>query len=137
MQQLLKTLLLLILIVSVNTAFCQQSSSRKSGDDEKVFNVDERMPEFPGGNYAVQAFLEKNFRVPESKRNITASFKIFTEVEIDKTGRVKKPRVIKGAESEMKKEMLRVFKIMPKWKPATLNGKPISMKLIIPFTLST
>jgi len=93
---------------------------------------------FPGGVDSLNRFVIRNFNYPSAyySRNTKGSDnKIISEFTIDESGKVVGPKIIKGINSELDNEALRVISSLPKWLPAIKNGKPISSKYILPIQL--
>ena len=83
----------------------------------------EQLPEFPGGQAAFIDWLTKKLRHPApnsrySQKNVVlASF----VVEID--GSVSNIAIVEPAAPIFNNEVLRVLKLMPKWKPGKIHAK--------------
>lgn len=54
------------------------------------------------------------------------------EFIVDKGGSVKSINIIKSLSDDIDSEVIKVLKGSPKWKPATLNGSPVSVKIVLP-----
>jgi protein TonB len=97
----------------------------------------ETMPEFPGGQEKLAAYLMHTLRMPrEAKlRKITGT--VFVHCMIDAAGNVEAAQVIKGIGHGCDEEALRVVKSMPTWKPGEQMGRPVPVRYSIPvkFTL--
>lgn len=90
-----------------------------------------KKPSFPGGNNAMLQFIAKNLRMPETlygayQQRITVSFCVLGD------GSLADVKVVTECPSEMKQEVLRLVKSMPKWKAAMKDGKPTYEKMKIP-----
>jgi hypothetical protein len=92
---------------------------------------------FPGGNNALFAFIEKNSNLP--KEQIKGNIKVAFITTID--GSICDFRVISGSNDNLENEVIRIFKLMPKWNPAIDNGKIVDcynyMKLVFKKNAST
>ena len=95
------------------------------------------IPEFPGGNDSLNRFININFHYPVSyyKWDSNLGTKIIVAFTVDEKGKVVNPKIIKGINSELNNEALRVVNKMPDWKPATSNGKPVSSIFKLPIQL--
>lgn len=106
-------------------------------DPEKVHEIGgiDIMPHFPGGDPELYKYLKANTHIPEPIRergNIKERVGIV--FIIDKDGSVTSPDIKHGSKyTELNNEALRVVKKMPKWGPGMQNGKPVKVRLIIPF----
>ncbi|MEP7374844.1 MAG: energy transducer TonB [Chitinophagaceae bacterium] len=90
-------------------------------------------PEFPGGQEALMKFLSRNLDTPDElqsgeKKMVRARFK----VDID--GSVSLVEIIETGGNLFDKEVTRVCKKMPRWKPAIQNGQAVPMSYILPVT---
>lgn len=95
--------------------------------------ISEQVPEFPGGQDSLLHFIRKNFSLPPGGDNKQSEIgTIFIQITVDEKGNVKNPFIVKGINPEANKEALRVINSMPKWKPGTINGKPVSQQVNIP-----
>ncbi|MFC0603830.1 gliding motility protein RemB [Winogradskyella pulchriflava] len=91
----------------------------------------------PCFNYTLNSFVYNNFKVPQATLDEAYQGDIQILFEVDKEGAFK---VIyaDAINDELKDEARRVFKMLPKVKPATYNGKPTfvqySLTVAIPLT---
>ncbi|MDX5436701.1 MAG: energy transducer TonB, partial [Pontibacter sp.] len=58
-----------------------------------------------------------------------------TQFRITATGEVEKPSILKSLHPLLDLEVLRMVNGMPAWKPATQNGKPVSMLYTLPIRI--
>ena len=98
-----------------------------------TFIPEERSPEFPGGQEALVRFLKTNLITPEElqvgeKKTVQVRFK----VDID--GTISSVEVVQSGGGLFDKEVMRVCKKMPRWKPAFQNGSNIAVSYILPVT---
>ncbi|AEA43252.1 energy transducer TonB [Fluviicola taffensis] len=103
------------------------------GQDE-VFVDPEEPAEFPGGSVVLKKFIADNLVHPQEA--IDNGYQGICRVQflIGEDGSCKNFIVRNGISDcpNCDKEVLRVLKLMPKWKPGLLDGKPIPMKYILP-----
>jgi len=90
-------------------------------------------PEFPGGMKALQDFLAKNLVTPADletgdKKIVKARF------IVDKDGSVSTVEIDVSGGTIFDKEVIRVCRKMPKWKPAMQNGHPVVISYVLPVT---
>jgi periplasmic protein TonB len=97
-----------------------------------IFDPVEEMPQFPGGDVALQEFLYKNLVYPERPRKMGISGTVYVEFIIDEEGNVTAINIAKGAFSDLDAEALRVVKLMPKWIPGKQRTKPVKVGLRMP-----
>ena len=106
--------------------------AKKEISTEEIYSKVEEMAEFPGGVYKMGKFIQKKFKYPRSARKLGVEGKCFLKFVVDEKGNITNVEVLKGVEgcSECNEEAIRVVKLMPKWKPAKIDGKPVKCYLI-------
>ena len=98
--------------------------------DKAVETELEVMPKF-GDGYGDEfsKWVQENIRYPEGTTNagrVTVSF------TISETGKVTDAKVLRGIDSKLDDEALRVINTSPDWTPGTENGKPVPVRMVIP-----
>ena len=98
----------------------------------KEFTVVETMPQFPGGEAGLHRYLQQNLKYPARARDKGVEGKVYISFSVNKTGQVTNVEVLKGIDSECDKEAVSIIEGMPLWKPGTQQGKPVSVRFVIP-----
>lgn len=93
----------------------------------------EEMPEFVGGNDSLRKFIVKNFNV--SVDNNYKKGKIYISFVVEEDGTLSNIKILKGLSDKLDNEAVRVFSIMPKWKPVKRNGKPCRVAFNYPIKI--
>lgn len=96
------------------------------------FAVVETKPQYPGGDAALLAYIAENTKYPEIAKENGIQGKVFVKFVIDKTGRVTSVTVMKGVDSYLDDEAVRVVKTIPNWTPGKQRGKPVPVNYIVP-----
>jgi periplasmic protein TonB len=111
-----------------------------NGSGEKMVAEDVPMkpssaPEYPGGVEALKKFLGRNLSAPE-ELGLDAGERRMVKVRfvVGKDGVVSIIEVIETGGSIFDKEVVRVCKKMPKWKPAIQHGEPVTATYVLPVT---
>lgn len=94
----------------------------------------EEMPEYPGGDEALLAFLTREIQYPEVARTTGITGTVLIEFVVEKDGSVSNARVKVPLFPECDKEAVRGVMAMPKWKPGKNNGKPVRCYYQVPVT---
>jgi periplasmic protein TonB len=104
---------------------------------DEVFTVVEQMPEFPGGEAAMNEFLDKNLQYPTMAKEQGIQGKVWIGFIVDKFGNVSNVEVLRGIGGGCDEEAARVVSIMPRWVPGKQSGRPVIVKFRFPinFTL--
>lgn len=105
-------------------------SDTVSGEPPVMFA--EEMPEFPGGPDSLNAFLMRNVQWPIGYGCATGT--VLVEFIVEKDGTITHPTISVSLGSAFDNEALRLVSLMPKWKPARTQGKPIRSYYKIPMT---
>ncbi len=106
----------------------------ETADDEPPMMFTEDMPEFPGGDEALMAFLQREIQYPEVARNNGITGTVLIEFVVEKDGRVSNAKVKVPLFPECDKEAVRGVMAMPKWKPGKNMGKPVRCFFQVPVT---
>lgn len=103
-------------------------------DDDKVYTVVEKMPEFPGGTGALLEFLKKNKDYPVIAIENGIEGRVSVSFIVEKDGSISNIEVIKSVDPSLDKAAVKVTQSMPKWKPAEEKGKVVRVKYTLPVT---
>lgn len=103
-------------------------------EDNKIFDVVEQQPSFPGGQGALMQWLRDNMKYPTEAAENGIEGRVIVQFVIRKTGDVSDGRVARGVDPSLDKEALRLISIMPKWIPGKQNGKIINVRYTLPIT---
>lgn len=90
------------------------------------------MPEYPGGSAEMYKFVGMNVRYPEKAMQNDVQGRVVVGFIIDKDGKPVDISIIKSVDPELDAEAMRVAGMMPAWKPATKDGKPVRCKMAMP-----
>ena len=127
---LLSLILLATTVQSQNKNVDSLKSKNKLNHDSINLFVDKE-PEFPGGQDSLFKFLMTNWKYHQDKLCAYPT-RIHVEFIIEENGEVSNIRLLKPIEGTIYTEVVRVFKLMPKWRPAIKNGQPIATKYFLP-----
>lgn len=114
----------------------ETSGTGKIAEEEKpapAFIPFERQPEFPGGIDALRRFLSGNLNTPDeliSGERKTVRIRFW----VGKDGSISALEIDQTAGNSFDKEVIRVFKKMPRWKPAIQNGVSVPVSYMMPVT---
>ena len=83
--------------------------------------------EFPGGQGEYYRYLNNNFEYPFHAAIQGEKGLGIYDFVINKEGSITDVKVVKSVGASIDKTVIQLIKKMPKWKPATLNGSPVSV----------
>ena len=101
-------------------------------DSEKVYDVVEEMPAFPGPPYALYEFLTRSIQYPKEARDKNIQGRVIVTFVVEKDGSISDARVVKSVDPLLDTEALRVVNSMHSWTPGKQNGEPVRVKYTVP-----
>ncbi len=113
------------------------SSSREvfneEAAEEPVFVLVENPPVFEGGDLSKFAtYIQKHLKYPPEAAQAGLEGKIFVSFIVDSTGKVTDIKILRGIDSLLDEEAIRVISQSPKWKPGFQRGKPVNVQFTVP-----
>ena len=105
--------------------------------DDTIYQFVETMPEFienlgKDGEENLPSFLSKNIVYPPEAFQNGIKGTVYVEFIVEKDGSISNAKVLRGVESSLDAEALRVVNLMPKWMPGRKNGNPARVQFTIP-----
>jgi len=106
-------------------------------EEEQIFTIVEEMPSFPGGEAELFKYLGKNIKYPQMATDAGISGVVYVTFVVDKDGKIRDAKVLRGIGGGCDEEAVRVVKSMPTWKPGKQRGKSVTVQYNLPirFTL--
>ena len=98
----------------------------------KVFDVVEEMPHFPGGAAALQAFLSSNTKYPVVAQENGVQGRVTVSFVVERDGSITDVRVVRSVDPSLDREASRVVRSMPRWSPGKQNGSAVRVKYTVP-----
>lgn len=112
----------------------QPKPEPKKEEDNKVFDVVEQQPAFPGGQSALLQWLSQNIHYPAVAEENGIQGRVVVSFVVEKDGSISNVQVVRGVDPSLDKEAARVVKAMPKWTPGKQNGQAVRVKYNVPVT---
>lgn len=100
--------------------------------ENKVFDVVEQMPSFPGGPSALMKYLSENVRYPVVAQENGVQGRVVVSFVVEKDGHITDVKVVRSVDPSLDKEAARVVKSMPSWIPGKQNGSAVRVKYNVP-----
>ena len=98
----------------------------------KVFDVVEEMPSFPGGQGALMSFLNSNIKYPVVAQENGVQGRVIVGFVVERDGSITDVKIMRSVDPSLDREAQRVVKAMPKWKPGKQNGSAVRVKYTVP-----
>ena len=107
---------------------------RMTSMDDDVYEVVEKMPEFPGGIAELMKYLSSNIKYPVEAHKAGIQGRVVVSFIVNKDGTVKDAKIVRSVDKSIDAEALRVISAMPKWQPGYQDGKAVSVRYTVPVT---
>jgi hypothetical protein len=109
----------------------------KNGDtifNLEIENENIEIPQFPGGEQARLNFINKNVKYPVWSRDHDIQGTVYAAFVVNSEGTIGDIKIMRypTGGGELVDETLRLLRLMPAWKPGTLNGKPVQVQFYMP-----
>ena len=105
---------------------------------DDIYDTPETMPEYPGGVEAMIKYMQENINMPEKYKDMDtqATYRVMVKFVVEADGSVTEVETLKPdpSKKDLNDEAVRVVKGMPKWKPGTMDGKPVRVRYVLPVT---
>lgn len=100
--------------------------------EEKVFEVAEQAPAFPGGQAELMKWIQKELKYPSTAAESGIQGRVIIQFIVDKTGNIRDVKVVRTVDPDLDKEAIRVVKAMPRWIPGKQSGEAVSVRFTLP-----
>ncbi len=124
--------LIFFLFLGINT-FAQQDSTAENQSDE-ILTVVEVMPEFPGGQAELMRFISKNLIYPFVAMEKGIQGRVIVGFVVRPNGKITDIKIMRGVDSALDAEAMRVIGLLPDWIPGTQEGKAVAVRYHLPIT---
>jgi TonB family protein len=104
----------------------------KSEVEDKVFDVVEQMPTFPGGQGALMKYLADNIKYPAEAQKNGVQGRVVVSFVVERDGSLSDFQIVRSVDPSIDEEAIRVAKAMPRWIPGRQNGSTTRVKYNIP-----
>lgn len=96
----------------------------------------EVMPQYEGGLEAMMKFIQKKIRYPRVPREMGIDGTVYVRFLVNGDGSVSDVEIIKSVHPDYDKEAMRVISMLPSWKGGSHNGRPVSVRMVLPIKFS-
>lgn len=104
-------------------------------DGEGVFICcPEQQAEFPGGPAEMRRFIAQHLKYPEEQLKGCIQGRVIVKFYVDTLGRVCEPQIVRGIDSALDREALRVVGLFPNFTPGMMNGKKVKTYMTLPIS---
>ena len=104
----------------------------KHEEENKVFDIVEQQPLFPGAPAALMKYLSENTKYPVVAQENGVQGRVTVQFVVEKDGSISDVHVLRGVDPSLDKEAVRVVKSMPRWTPGKQNGITVRVNYRVP-----
>lgn len=90
------------------------------------------MPEYPGGQQALAKFMYSNMHYPDKAQRLGITGLVRVQFTVLPSGKIINARLIKDIGGGCGAEAMRLVSLMPSWIPGRIDGKPASISVTLP-----
>ena len=128
----MKKLIILSLMALFGLTTVSAQKTVVAQKNQKVFDVVEQMPEYPGGIQALFEYLSQNVKYPADAENQKVEGRVIATFIVETDGTINNVEVVKPVFPSLDAEAIRVLQGMPKWTPGKQSGKEVRVKYTVP-----
>ena len=92
--------------------------------------------EFPDGVAAMMQFVRDNMKYPKDCEKEGICGRVVAAFVVETDGSLSNLEVLQSPDERLSKEVVRIIGLMPKWRPAIRDDKPIKMKYTMPVSFN-
>lgn len=104
----------------------------KHEEENKVFDIVEQQPLFPGGPAALMKYLSEHTKYPVVAQENGVQGRVTVQFVVEKDGSISDVHVLRGVDPSLDREAVRVVKSMPRWTPGKQNGITVRVNYRVP-----
>lgn len=98
-----------------------------------VYNRAEIMPSYPGGEKALEKFIQSNVSYPTLALDNGAEGTVLLSFLVDEAGKIYTPTTVsKKIGSGLEQEAVRLVRLMPTWNPGQIKGRNVKTRFTLP-----
>lgn len=128
----MKKFLIMALMALFGLATVSAQKTVVAQKNQQVFDVVEKMPEYPGGQAALFEYLSTNIKYPADAEKQKIEGRVLVTFVVNTDGSITDIEVVKKAFPSLDAEAVRVISGMPKWTPGEQKGQKVRVKYTVP-----
>lgn len=128
----MKAMVLIVLMAALGFLTGNAQKTVVSQKNEKVYDMVEQMPEYPGGMPALIEFLKSNIKYPKDAETQKVEGKVLVLFVVETDGNISDVKVARKVFPSLDAEAVRVVQAMPKWAPGKIKGRSVKVRYTLP-----
>ncbi len=118
--------------ISVTNASETTAAAFGEQSPQKVYEMVQVAPEYPGGINELLKTLGMNLRYPAEAMATNIQGRVVVRFVVTEKGKIASPEVVKSVSPELDAEAIRVIQTLSDFNPGTIDGKPVSVYYTLP-----
>lgn len=114
------------------TAKAYAKTDRSILENNEIFTIVDKMPEYEYGESGLSKFIAHNIRYPKEAMQQGVEGRILCSFIVGTDGSISNIEVVNGLTKDLDDEAIRVLGLMPKWKAGENNGVKVNVKCLLP-----
>lgn len=121
-------------LLVISFACTEEARSQRADNsvDQEIFTIVEMAPEYKGGIGAFRKFIMEEIKYPVEARQKGITGRVDVQFVIDKDGSITDVKAVNGLAGGCDIEAERVVRSMPAFIPASQQGKPVKVRMLVP-----
>jgi TonB family protein len=107
-------------------------AKKNNANTNEVFTVVENPPQFPGGEEARIAYMQKAISYPEQAKKGKIEGMVYVTFVVEKDGQVSNAKVLRGIGGGCDEMALKAIQNMPAWIPGKQRGEAVRVQFNMP-----
>ena len=106
-------------------------------EDNKIYDVVDVAPEYPGGDAARIRYLNRSLKYPKKARDAEIKGTVIMRFVVEKDSTITNVEIERARHKLLDAEAIRLVEAMPKWSPGQIKGVPVRtrVRMNVKFTL--
>jgi protein TonB len=128
MKKIVFGLVIVLFAIGGSSVFAQTPKQT----DKSVYSVVEQMPEFVGGQDAMNKFIQSKIVSPQEALDKKIGGNVYVQFIVEADGSLSEFEVVRGLGYGLDSAAYKSAKQMPNWIPGKQGGKTVRVKCVIP-----
>ncbi|MBR5532426.1 MAG: TonB family protein [Bacteroidales bacterium] len=109
-----------------------KAEAEEEMEDDELYDVAEQMPCFPGGQRALLQYISDNIKYPEVAQEKGIQGRVVLRFIVEKDGSIGEVQILRGVDTVLDQEAIRVVKSLPRFVPGKQNDKAVRAWFTLP-----
>ncbi|MFO7828902.1 MAG: energy transducer TonB [Bacteroidales bacterium] len=113
----------------------KKSENSEQNETENIYFKVDKMPKFKDkkrGFKDFNEFIKTEMKYPQDALEQKIEGRVYVQFTVDKNGYIKNAKIVRGVQSSLDQEVLRIIYSSPKWEPGIKDGEPVDVVLTFP-----